>query len=118
MLSARESAIKEALIEEMDGLSYAEHRNIKDAIDAEFVAQESVRIKKSQRRLTVLISLAAVLILIHVGLTMQASPVLKVLPPILLAICFIMATAGSLSELIKRRMAFRIFMILAEDRED
>ena len=119
MLSARENAIKEALIAEMGGLwSYAEHRNIEDAIDPEFVARESLKIKKAQRRLTVLVSLAAALVLVHVGLTMQHSPILKVMPPILLAIFCVIATAGNLATLSQRRMAFRIFMILADDTEE
>lgn len=117
MLSARENAIKEALMEEMNGLSYADHRNIKDAINAEFIAQESIKVKKVQRRLTILVFLALVLILIHVGLTMQESPILKLLIPISIAISFTIATAGNLSTLIKRKLALRIFMILAEEEQ-
>ena len=119
MLSARENAIKEALIAEMGGLwSYAEHRRIKDAIDPTFVAQESLKIKKAQRRLTVLVSLAAALVLVHVGLTMQHTPLLKVLPPLLLAIFCVLGTAGNLATLARRRIAFRIFMMLADDTEE
>ena len=119
MLSPREMAIKEALIAEMGGLwSYAEHRKIKDAIDPEYVDRESARIRKAQRRMTALVLLAGALVLLHVGLTVQDSPVLRVLPPITAAIACITLTAGSLVTLVKRRMAFRIFMILADDEED
>ena len=115
MLSEREIAIKEALIDEMEELSYSQHRNIKDDIDAEFVEQESMNLKKAQRRLTILALVAVAIILVYVGITVQESPISKALPPVVLALAFIMLAVGHLTSLTKRRMALRIFKILAEN---
>lgn len=121
MLTDREQAIKSILLEELGGFSYAEHRHIKDQIDAEFIEKEMVRMKKAQRRWIWFASIYGVLLLTWLVTSVMGwnnsrrSNILLVLQNLIL-LCLVMNTAltGGMNyfALQKRRMTYKILKVL------
>jgi hypothetical protein len=115
MLSQRETAIKDALIDEMGGLtSYAEHRKVGSDIDGQFVAEARGRIKRAQLGLGVLMALALLPFLLHVLQLWQSGSPITMMINIAVGLNFGALTAAHMARQSKRRVAFRVFSILAE----
>lgn len=79
MLTEREQAVKDILLEELGGkdlkgLSYVEHRHVQDRIDVPFLVKELEKLKKRARWMLVLSYSCAVVLLIFLAVILIAFP--------------------------------------------
>ena len=124
MLTDREKAIKDVLIDELrklGGLSYAEHRRVKDQIDGTFIQKQMARMKRTQRLYAGAACIAALLNIVlavypyleagkPLGSLQQIGPIGQ----ILMSVVWIVMFLNLYGVMQNRRTIFKVLKILEE----
>ena len=114
MLTPREQAVKDRLLQEMDGLSYAEKRRVCDRLDPDSL-EEGARIARIQQRRRKWMGLACFLYVVAVTIAMGVK-VGRWTPPILIlrGLVWVIGCCQQCEWLQRRLLIYQILKLLSD----